>query len=99
MSFLGEAVVGVGADTSAFEGETKRAVETASANAAKTMQNAGRKMTSVGTSLTAKVTAPILGVAAASLKVAGDFEQTMNVLQTQLHQSFGFRPVRMIDLD
>lgn len=49
--------------------------------AAGQMQQAGQKMSGMGKSLTAGVTLPIVGIGIAALQSAGDFEQTMNVMQ------------------
>ena len=70
----------------ATEQELERlAKEAANANTAlnkidavgKTMENAGGKLTSVGSTLTRNVTAPILAVGTAAVKIAGDFDQSM----------------------
>ena len=81
MASLGEAVVEVGADTSGFRDDVESGVNKATSSAAKSMQNLGGKMQSIGTKMTASVTAPLVGIAVASLKTAGDFESSMNVLQ------------------
>lgn len=46
--------------------------------AQKSMAKTGEKFRSIGTDLTAGITAPVLGIAAATLKMAGDFEASMN---------------------
>lgn len=81
MASLGEAVVEVGADTSRFRTQTQEGVNSALASASATMQKVGGGMTAVGRKLTLGVTAPLLGIAYASIKTAGEFESTMNVLQ------------------
>ena len=48
------------------------------ANMEKKLDDVGRKFTQGGATLTAGITAPIVGVAAASLKLANDFESVMN---------------------
>jgi TP901 family phage tail tape measure protein len=78
---LGEAVVEVGADTSGFESDVKKGVTGATNSAAKSMQNVGGKFQSAGVKMTAGITAPLVGVALASVKTAGQFEASMNVLQ------------------
>jgi TP901 family phage tail tape measure protein len=50
----------------------------------KTLDNAGRKMTAAGATLTAAVTLPIAGLAAASLKLATDFESVMNRVEAAM---------------
>lgn len=45
------------------------------------LNNAAKTMRSVGTGMTAALTLPLLGIAAASLKSAAEFEQNMNILQ------------------
>ncbi len=42
----------------------------------------GKKLQSAGTAMSAAVTLPLVGIAAAALKSAGDFESTMNVMQS-----------------
>lgn len=44
----------------------------------KTIQNAGKTISKAGSSLTKSITMPIAGVAAASIKTAADFEQSMS---------------------
>lgn len=63
-------------------------IEDVERKAAPAFEAIGKKMVSVGDDMTAfgkkwstHVTAPLAALAAVSLKVAGDFEQTMNVLQ------------------
>lgn len=81
MASLGEAVVDVGADTSGFRTGVEDGVNSALANASKSMKNLGKGMQSVGTKLTAGVTLPLVGIAAQAVKTASEFETTMNVLQ------------------
>ncbi len=65
--------VTVGADTSAAEkGIT---------GFSNKLNNASQKMAATGGMLSLAVTAPLVGIAGAALKTAGEFEQTMNVLQ------------------
>jgi TP901 family phage tail tape measure protein len=45
------------------------------------LKNAARSMTTTGTAMTVGLTAPLMAVAGAALKSAGDFEQSMNILQ------------------
>ena len=87
MASLGEAVVEVGADTSRFRAQTQAGVNAALASASATMQKVGGGMTAVGRKLTLGVTAPLLGIAYASVKTAGQFESTMNVLQAKDRKS------------
>ena len=78
---LGEAVVVVGADTSGFKREVTTGVDSALANASRSMQQVGTKMQSVGKQLSFSLTAPLVGIGAAAVKTQADFEQTMNILQ------------------
>lgn len=50
----------------------------------KQLEDVGRKMTAGGATLTAAVTLPIVGVAAASLKMANDFEGVMNRVEAAM---------------
>lgn len=86
---LGEAVVDIGANTADFERQAKTGVDRGLSSASKSVEKFGRGMTSVGTKMTAGVTAPILGAGAAALKVAGDFDQTMSVLQAATGSTAG----------
>ena len=45
------------------------------------LKNAGRNMSRVGKTLTAGVTLPIVGIGGAAVKMAGEFEQQMGLLQ------------------
>jgi TP901 family phage tail tape measure protein len=81
MSSLGEAVVEVGADTTGFRDDVKKGVNSGLSSASKSMQNLGKGMQSVGTKMTLGITTPLLGIAAQSVKTAGQFEASMNVLQ------------------
>ncbi|MFH1268188.1 MAG: phage tail tape measure protein, partial [Planctomycetota bacterium] len=47
----------------------------------------GKKMMGAGTLMTATVTAPILGIGAAAIKTAGDFESQMNILSVAARSS------------
>lgn len=53
----------------------------------KKLKDVGGDMQDFGKSWSTHVTAPLAGIAAVSLKVAGDFEQTMNVLQVNAQAS------------
>jgi TP901 family phage tail tape measure protein len=53
----------------------------------KKMQDVGDGMAKFGKNWSTYVTAPLAGLAAVSLKVAGDFDQTMNVLQVNANAS------------
>lgn len=50
-------------------------------NASDKLRSAGASMRGVGAGLTAGVTLPVVGIGVAALHMAGQFEQTMNVLQ------------------
>lgn len=82
MTSLGEAVVEIGADTTKFESEVQQGVESSLNKSSKAMQNVGKTMAGVGTKMTIGVTAPLLGIGAAALKTAANYETTMNVLQS-----------------
>jgi len=62
----------LGMDSSGFS----QGVEQAKSSA----ESLGQKMRNVGTMMSVAVTTPIIGVAAAAIKSAGDFEQSMNVM-------------------
>ena len=47
-------------------------------NANRSLANMGQSATATGRRMSARLTLPLLGIAAASLKVAGDFQQSMN---------------------
>jgi TP901 family phage tail tape measure protein len=81
MSSLGEAVVEVGADTTGFRDDVKKGTESALNSASQSMKNLGKGLSNVGTKMTLGITTPLLGIAAAGVKTAGQFESSMNVLQ------------------
>lgn len=65
--------------------DTERAydsLDTKLKDVGKKWQDTGKKLSSTGKSLTTKLTLPIVGIGAYSVKTAAEFEQTMNVLQT-----------------
>lgn len=73
MSTIAQMVVELGLDASGFA---------AGLDAAKSkMANFGATMQKAGTMMSIGVTAPLLGVGAMALKSAGDFEQSMNIMQ------------------
>lgn len=49
-----------------------------------TMQEVGSKISDVGKDMTAKVTAPIVGIGAASVKTAADFDKSMSQVQATM---------------
>lgn len=49
---------------------------------ASNMKKTADRMSSVGSSMTKYVTLPLAGVSAVALKMAGDFEQSLNILQS-----------------
>lgn len=55
--------------------------DTFAGNASKKMSAAGDAMTSAGKKMTLGLTLPIAGAGAAAIKMAGDFEQSLSVLQ------------------
>src|SRR5690625_7617180 len=74
---IGALRVDLGIDTAAFD----RGLEQAQGrlnNIGKSMEDVGKRMQGVGKRMSTWVTAPIVGIGAASLKMAGDFEQAMN---------------------
>ena len=76
-SVIGALRVELGIDTAAFD----RGLEQAQGrlnSIGKSMEDIGKRMQGVGKRLSTWVTAPIVGIGAASLKMAGDFEQAMN---------------------
>lgn len=78
---LGEAVIDIGANTAGFRSDVEKGVDSGLKSASKSMQNIGGKMQGIGAKMTASITAPIIGIGVASVKTAGDFEASMNVLQ------------------
>lgn len=78
---LGEAVIGVGADTSGFEEDVKGKSEAAAKSASKSMQTIGKSVTGVGTKLSLGVTTPLVGIAVAAVHTAAEFQTTMNIMQ------------------
>lgn len=67
---LGKAFIEIAADTEGFETDVKKAAEGAATNVGKSMTTAGKK-------LTKSVTLPIVGAGLGILKLAGDFESSM----------------------
>lgn len=63
-------IVKIGADTSAFNREMK--------NLTRDISGFSKGINDVGSSLTKKVTAPLMAIAGASIKVGMDFEQSMS---------------------
>ena len=63
-----------------FEKQLKETSMTAE-QLGKKLQDAGKKMTDAGKNLSMKVTAPILGIGAAAVKIGMDFEQSMSKVQ------------------
>lgn len=70
---IGALRVTLGLDSAAFEEGMK--------NLRGTLKNAGKQMQTVGRQMSAYVTAPIAGFGALTLKLAGDFEKSMNQVQ------------------
>lgn len=76
-SVIGALRVELGIDTAAFD----RGLEQAQGrlnSIGKSMEDVGKRMQGIGKRMSTWVTAPIVGIGAASLKMAGDFEQAMN---------------------
>lgn len=80
MATLASLVVKIVADATAFRQGLESAQQAVS-GFSQSAQKIGRGLTDVGTKLTVGITAPILGVGAAMVKTAADFESQMNVLQ------------------
>ncbi|MBY6275375.1 phage tail tape measure protein [Symbiobacterium thermophilum] len=71
---LGTLLVKIGTDLSDFT----KGMSEASGKLASFAKEAGEKVANVGKELSTKVTAPIVGLGTASVKLAGDFESAMN---------------------
>jgi TP901 family phage tail tape measure protein len=80
MATLASLVVKIVADATAFRQGLESAQQAVN-GFSRSAQKIGRGLTDVGTKLTVGITAPILGVGAAMVKTAADFESQMNVLQ------------------
>lgn len=74
MATIGRLVVQIGADV----GGLTAGLQTAQSK----LKNFGSQMKGIGTGLSIGVTAPLVGIAGAALDSAGDFEQSMNLMQT-----------------
>ncbi|ADU50173.1 phage tail tape measure protein, TP901 family [Thermaerobacter marianensis DSM 12885] len=79
---LGEALVPIRAQFDALERDLKQARQKVEANLGKAMRDVGKSLRSTGQTLSTYVTLPIMGAAGAAVKLAGDFEYAMNVLQS-----------------
>jgi phage-related minor tail protein len=73
MASLGEMFVNIGIDSSKLQNGLKK-IEGS-------LKGAGSKMKSVGSSMTKNVTAPLIGLAGISVKLATDFEAGMSKVQ------------------
>jgi len=76
---LGRAEGRVEIDTSGVRKATAD-MSTFSGTMSKSLQTVGSKMTSAGRTMTTHVTLPLLGIAAAGIKTASDFEKSMNTM-------------------
>ncbi|QVQ51297.1 phage tail tape measure protein [Spiractinospora alimapuensis] len=76
MATLQELLIRIGADVEGLE-KIDRAAEGIEGKLG-SVRSAGERVSSVGQTLTARVTTPIVGLGAAVLKTAGDFESSMN---------------------
>lgn len=61
-----------------------KGIQATAQSASAQMRAMGQSLTGTGTKLTAGLTLPLLGIAGAALKTAGDFEQTQIALTTML---------------
>ena len=68
-SVIRSLVVKVGADISDFQAKTK--------NITKDLSKASKELTSIGKTMTMGITAPIVGIGAASFKMAADVQDAM----------------------
>lgn len=84
MATLGEAVVGVGADTSGFEKDVHKGVESALSTASKSMENLGKKMQDTGKKLTVGVTLPLVGIGVSAINTQKNFETSMNLIEANI---------------
>lgn len=74
MATIGRLVVQIGADV----GGLTAGLQTAQSK----LKGFGSQMKSIGTGMSMGITAPIVGIGAVALKSAGEFEQSMNLMQT-----------------
>ena len=77
MGLLGDLVVRIVGDTQDFVHKVNQAGRKMS-QFDRDMAKIARNMVKTGKALTVSLTLPILGIAAASIKTAGDFETSMN---------------------
>lgn len=79
---LGEALVPIRANLDTLRADLQEAQRVTEQALGKSMQDVGKRMQDIGRSLSAYVTLPIAGAGAAAVKLAGDFEYSMNVLRS-----------------
>ncbi|BDG61930.1 phage tail tape measure protein [Caldinitratiruptor microaerophilus] len=79
---LGEALVPIRANLDTLRADLQEAQRMTEQALGKSMQDVGKRMQDIGRSLSAYVTLPIAGAGAAAVKLAGDFEYSMNVLRS-----------------
>src|SRR5690606_8843207 len=77
MATLAELLVSIGVDTKSLDKGLEGVAEKTN-SAMQRLSRTGEQLTSVGKSMTMGVTTPIVGMGAAVLKTAGDFEAGMN---------------------
>jgi len=77
---IGELVVKIGADASGLNKELKGAQKNVQ-GFAKSMESIGTKMKSIGATMTAAITLPVIGAAAASFKLASDYQESLNKIE------------------
>jgi len=82
---LGEAVLDLSADDAKLQADVAKAGKTAEATLAKV----GKGMKSVGKTMTAAVTLPILGIGAASIAAASDFQESQSKVRVVFGDSAG----------
>lgn len=80
-AILGEAIVAIRGSLDEFRKDLEKARDTAHQALGKAMTDVGKGMRDVGRRLNTYLTLPIVGAGAAAVKLAGDFEYSMNVLR------------------
>ncbi|HEY8414811.1 MAG TPA: phage tail tape measure protein [Thermaerobacter sp.] len=79
---LGEALVPIRAQLDQLEKDLKKAESVTKQSLGQAMQDVGKSLRDTGQTLSTYVTLPIVGAAGAAVKLAGDFEYSMNVLRS-----------------
>lgn len=80
-AILGEAIVAIRGSLDEFRKDLEKARDTAQQALGKALTDVGKGMRDVGKKLNTYLTLPIVGAGAAAVKLAGDFEYSMNILR------------------